>query len=106
MQLPALDSAAWVESLGTFLKGFADVHLEVQEAVADEGMTAQRILFSGNHTGPFRGLPPTGREVRFSGIEINRTAGGKVTTATGEQTRSSRNSRLRRLGLTEARRLI
>ena len=42
-------------------------------------MTAQRILFTGTHTGPFRGLPPTGREVRFSGIEINRMAGGKVT---------------------------
>ena len=79
MQLPALDSDAWVEFLGTFLKGFPDLHLEVQDAVADEGMTAQRILFTGTHTGPFRGLPPTGREVRFSCIEINRMAGGKVT---------------------------
>jgi hypothetical protein len=41
-------------------------------------MTAQRILFTGTQTGPFRGLPPTGREVRFSGIEINRMADGKV----------------------------
>lgn len=41
-------------------------------------MTAQRILFTGTHTGPFRGLPPTGRTVRFSGIEINRMADGKV----------------------------
>jgi predicted ester cyclase len=78
MQLPALDSDAWVEFLGTFLKGFPDLHLEVQDTIAGEGMTAQRILFTGTHTGPFRGLPPTGREVRFSGIEINRMAGGKV----------------------------
>ena len=79
MQLSVLDSDAWVEFLGTFLTGFPDLHLEVQDAVADEGMTAQRILFTGTHTGHFRGLPPTGREVRFSGIEINRMAGGKVT---------------------------
>ena len=80
MQLPVLDSDAWVEFLGTFLTGFPDLHLEVQNAVADEGMTAQR-MFTGTHTGHFRGLPPTGREVRFSGIEINRMAGGKVNRA-------------------------
>ena len=78
MHLPALDSDESVEFLGSFLKGFPDLHLEVQDAVADEGMTAQRLLFTGTRTGPFRGLPPTGREVRFSGIEINRMAGGKV----------------------------
>lgn len=78
MQLPTLDSDAWVDFLDTFLEGFPDLHLEVQDAAADGETTAQRILFTGTHTGPFRGLPPTGREVRFSGIEINRMAGGKV----------------------------
>ena len=43
MQLPALDSDAWVEFLGTFLEGFPDLHLEVQDAVADEGMTARTV---------------------------------------------------------------
>lgn len=78
MQLPALDGDAWVAFLASFLEGFPDLHLEVQDAAADEGMTAQRILFTGTHTGPFRGLPPTGREVRFSGIEINRMADAQV----------------------------
>ena len=41
-------------------------------------MVAQRILFTGTHTGNFRGLPPTNREVRFGGIEINRMVDGKV----------------------------
>jgi hypothetical protein len=50
----------------------------VLDSSADEGMVAQRILFTGTHTGPFRGLPPTGREVRFSGLEINRMVGGRV----------------------------
>jgi steroid delta-isomerase-like uncharacterized protein len=73
-----LDSDAWAEFLGVFLEGFPDLRLEVQGAAADEGMTAQRILFTGTHTGNFRGLPPTGRKVRFSGIEINRMVDGKV----------------------------
>jgi hypothetical protein len=33
--------------------------------------------FTGTHTGNFRSLPPTNREVRFGGIEINRMVDGK-----------------------------
>jgi steroid delta-isomerase-like uncharacterized protein len=73
-----LDSDGWVRFLGEFLEGFPDLHLEVQDASADEHMVAQRILFTGTHKGDFRGLPPTNRNVRFSGIEINRMVDGKV----------------------------
>lgn len=73
-----LDSDAWVAFLGVFLEGFPDLHLDVLDTSADEHMVAQRIEFSGTHTGPFRGLPPTGRKVCFGGIEINRMVDGKV----------------------------
>jgi predicted ester cyclase len=78
MHLPALDSDAWVAFLSAFLEGFPDLHLDVQDTVADEEMNAQRIRFTGTHTGPFRGLPPTGRNVRFSGLEISRMVDGKA----------------------------
>jgi predicted ester cyclase len=73
-----LDSNAWVQFLSVFLEGFSDLHLEVEGAAADEQMVAQRILFTGTHTGVFQGLPPTNRRVSFSGIEINRMVDGKV----------------------------
>jgi steroid delta-isomerase-like uncharacterized protein len=78
MHLPALDNDAWVAFLSTFLEGFPDLHLDVQDTVADEEMNAQRILFTGTHTGHFRGLPPTGRTVRFSGLEISRMVDGRA----------------------------
>jgi predicted ester cyclase len=78
MHLPALDGEAWVAFLRTFLEGFPDLHLDVQDTVADEEMNAQRILFTGTHTGPFQGLPPTGRKVRFTGLEISRMIDGKA----------------------------
>src|SRR6059058_3015595 len=78
IQTAALDGDAWLEFLGGFLEGFADLHLEVLDSSADEGMVAQRIMFTGTHTGSFRGLPPTNRQVRFSGLEINRMVDGKV----------------------------
>ncbi len=73
-----LDSAAWVAFLDGFRAGFPDLHLEVVDTAADEHVVAQRILFTGTHTGPFNGLPPTGRKVRFGGIEMNRMVDGKV----------------------------
>lgn len=76
--LPDLDGDAWVAFLADFLGGFPDLHLEVQDTVADEHMNAQRILFTGTHTGNFRGLPPSGREVRFAGLEISRMVDGKA----------------------------
>src|SRR3954470_17775587 len=78
IQTATLDSDAWVEFLGLFLEGFPDLHLQVQDSAADEGMVAQRILFTGTHTGSFRGLPPTNRPVHCSGLEINRMVDGKV----------------------------
>ena len=78
IQGDTLDSDAWIKFLGVFLEGFPDLHLEVLGSSADEGMVAQRILSTGTQTGNFRGLPPTNRKVRFSGLEINRMAGGKV----------------------------
>jgi predicted ester cyclase len=78
IETTALESDAWIEFLGVFVEGFPDLHLDVLDSSADEGMVAQRILFSGTHTGRFRGLPPTGRKVRFSGLEINRMVDGRV----------------------------
>jgi predicted ester cyclase len=78
MHLPALDGDGWVAFLGGFLEGFPDLHLDVQDTVADEEMNAHRILFTGTHTGQFRGLPPTGRKVRFTGLEISLMTDGKA----------------------------
>jgi steroid delta-isomerase-like uncharacterized protein len=78
IQTTALDSDAWVEFLGVFVEGFPDLHLDVLDSSADEGRVAHRILFTGTHPGPFRGLPATGRRVRFSGLEINRMLDGRI----------------------------
>ena len=73
-----LDSDGWTQFLSGFLDGFPDLHLEVEDAAADGEMVAQRILFTGTHTGVFQGLPPTNRHVTFGGLEINRMVDGKV----------------------------
>jgi predicted ester cyclase len=37
-----------------------------------------RWLAHGTHTGEFQGIPPTGKQGRFMGIDIDRIANGKV----------------------------
>lgn len=73
-----MDSESWVAFLAGFVEGFPDLRLTVEDAVAERDLVAQRILFEGTHTGPFQGLPPTGRRVRFSGLELNRFLDGHV----------------------------
>src|SRR5215216_806604 len=73
-----LDSDAWTEFLFAFREGFPDLQLTVEDAVGDGELVAQRLLFKGTHTGVFQGLPPTNREVMFSGLELNRMVDGKV----------------------------
>ena len=41
-------------------------------------MVAARVAFQGTHRGEFQGIAPTGKEVAFSSIEINRVADGQV----------------------------
>ena len=91
IQTAALDGDAWVEFLGVFLEGFPDLHLEVQDSAADEGMVAQRILFTGTHTGTFRGLPPTSRR---SASPVWRSTGWSTgrSPSTGSSSTRSRSS--------------
>jgi predicted ester cyclase len=73
-----LDGEAWPRFLAGFVEGFPDLHLTVEDAVAEGDLVAQRIQFEGTHTGEFQGLPPTQRKVSFSGLELNRFVEGRV----------------------------
>jgi predicted ester cyclase len=73
-----LDSEAWTQFLAGFVTGFPDLRLTVEDAVGEGDLVAQRVHFAGTHTGEFQGLPPTGRKVEFSGLELNRFVDGRV----------------------------
>ena len=73
-----LDSEAWAGFLAGFVEGFPDLQLTIEDSVAEGDLVAQRIHFEGTHTGEFQGLPPTGRRVEFSGLELNRFEDGRV----------------------------
>lgn len=65
-----------------FIKGlrtaFPDLHFTVLDQIADEDKVAVRYRFQGTHLGNFQGMPPTQKQVAYSGILIYRIANGKI----------------------------
>ena len=59
---------------------FPDFHAIVEDEIAEGDRVVQRITCYGTHQGEFCGVLPTGEQVAFSSIEINRArADGKFT---------------------------
>ena len=53
--------------------------------IAEGDKVAARIKMTGTHTGEFMGIPPTDRQVSFTGIYIARIANGKIVEHWGEE---------------------
>ncbi len=71
--------------LAGFRSAFPDASLQVEEEVAEGDRVAIRWSFAGTHKGTFMGIPPTGREVTWTGITIYRIVDGRVVQEQGEE---------------------
>jgi hypothetical protein len=93
---PRLASAArrWIEP---FLASFSDVHIRIDDLIAEDDTVVGRFSCSGTHSGDWLGHPPTGR--RFTDVAevyIFRIADARIVRAWGLE---DTLSRLRQLGL-------
>lgn len=61
-----------------YSSAFPDLQLTTEDLVAEGDRVAIRNTWRGTHQGAFRGLPPTGRHVTFTGSDFFRFAGGKI----------------------------
>ncbi len=62
----------------SFRSVFPDLRFEVQDLIADGDRVVERVIVRGTHQGELFGIPPTGKEVAYSGISIHRIVDGKV----------------------------
>jgi steroid delta-isomerase-like uncharacterized protein len=60
------------------LRAFPDLHVAVEDVIAEGDKVVSRNTVTGTHQGEFRGLPPTGRSVTYNEIFIVRFAGGRI----------------------------
>lgn len=82
---PGQDGIAGTQKfLGYVHAAFPDVHFKAEDIVAENDRVVVRFGIVGTHKGEFQGIQPTGRQVRWSGINIARFANGKIVELWGE----------------------
>jgi steroid delta-isomerase-like uncharacterized protein len=59
-------------------EAFPDIHFTIDDQFADGDRVATRWTARGTHSGMFQGIPPTGKEIRMTAIDIDRVANGKI----------------------------
>ena len=60
------------------LRVYPDIHLTVDDLIAEGDKVVGRTTVTGTHCGEFMGLPPTGKSVTYNEIFIFRFANGRV----------------------------
>ncbi len=77
-----LEGEANLESLKHAIREYRnampDFKVEIGEMVAEGDLVAYRWTMCGTHQGEYRGVAPTGKPVKFTGITIVRFAAGKI----------------------------
>ena len=66
------------EMVAAFRAAFPDLRLTIEDEIAEGAMVVQRLTATGTHNGPFAGVPPTGKPVTMSSIEVLRVERGKI----------------------------
>ena len=57
---------------------FPDGRHILEEVIAEGDKVVTRGIFSGTHQGEIMGIPPTGKQVTFSVVHIDRVVDGKI----------------------------
>ena len=79
---------------------FPDVHITIEEMIAEGDKVALRWSFRGTDRGTYQDIPATGKTVDWKGIDIYTVADGKITTMVRE---ADSLSVLQQLGATVSR---
>ncbi|HYM63042.1 MAG TPA: ester cyclase [Gaiellaceae bacterium] len=57
---------------------FRNIHLTIEDEIAEGDKAVGRFVLRGTHRGDFLGIAPTGRQVEFDGIGIIQFRDGKM----------------------------
>jgi steroid delta-isomerase-like uncharacterized protein len=68
---------------GALYQAFPDLHVTVEDLIAEGDRVVSRNTVTGTHQGEFMGIPPTGKSVTYNEIFILRFAGGRIVETCG-----------------------
>lgn len=61
-----------------FHAAFPDVHYTSEHIFGEGDLVTDHWIMEGTHQGSFMGIPPTGKRVKVSGVDIFRMADGQI----------------------------
>jgi steroid delta-isomerase-like uncharacterized protein len=70
--------AGFKEFVGTYLAGFPDGKIVVEDQIAEGDKVTTRWTARGTNTGQLMGMPATGKEVTVTGITYSKISDGQV----------------------------
>jgi len=73
------DRHAWLrERFSAFSAAFPDIHLAVEDTIAEGDKVVLRFTLTGTHLGVWAGIPATGKKVTWAVTDIYTLRGGKL----------------------------
>lgn len=78
--LPGLPSGipGFKQGVEIYRNAFPNLNIKVDDMIADGDKVVTRWTATGTHQGELMGIPPTGQNVKVTGISIDRCANGKI----------------------------
>ena len=83
LPIEATGAQVLVEVFTRLLAAFPDLHIEVEDMIAEGDKVVCRNRVTGTHQGVYMGIPPTGNPIAYNEIFIVRFAGGRITETWG-----------------------
>jgi predicted ester cyclase len=74
----ASGAALMKELFVRLLRAYPDLHIEVEDLIAEGDRVVSRNTVTGTHLGEYLGLAPTGRSVAYDEVVIMRFADGRM----------------------------
>jgi steroid delta-isomerase-like uncharacterized protein len=74
----ATGAQALKQVFGRFRRAFPDLHIAVEDLIADGDKIVSRTTVTGTHQGEYMGLPPTGKSITYNEIFIIRFVNGRI----------------------------
>jgi predicted ester cyclase len=78
LPVEATGAQALKEVFTTLLRAFPDLHIAVDDVIAEGDKVVYRNTVTGTHQGEYMGRAPTGRCITYNEIFIVRVAGGRI----------------------------
>jgi predicted ester cyclase len=78
MPIQATGAQALKQVWAMLLRGLPDVHVTVEELIAEGDKVVNRNTVTGTHQGEYMGLAPTGKSITYNEIFIFRFANGRI----------------------------